>query len=128
MGSDRQVPELVDHGLIDRPLERHDQTRQLSHLDPAPVVELAVMAVEPDVAILAQEAHGEPLLALAAIAAAPGPSHDVRRQLVAEPVGMLGQDLRLGGADLLLELAERRLARPLAAVDAALGHLPSAGE
>src|SRR5690606_35401866 len=49
------------------------------------------------------------------------------RQVVADPIAALGDDLCLGRADLLLQLAQRRGARVLAFVDAALRHLPSLG-
>src|SRR5690242_8347967 len=82
---------------------------------------------EVDVGIRAGKAHGEPFLALAAPTPAPYLADELGRQIVVQPVAALGEDLRLGRADLLLELAPRRLARALPFVDAALRHLPSLG-
>src|SRR3546814_13371429 len=43
---------------------------------------------------------------------------------VAQPVAALGENLRLVGPDLLVQLAQRRFLGGLAGVDAALRHLP----
>src|SRR5260370_27847253 len=79
---------------------------------------------EVDVAILAGEAHGEPFLHLPAIAPVPDTAGDALRHVIAQPLRAFPQELGLVGADLLLELAQRRGARALAAADAALPHLP----
>src|SRR6185437_6895123 len=69
--------EFLHHALVDVALERHDEVRQLAHLNPAPVDELRrVMAAggqrDVDFAVLAGEAQRVPFLLLAAVFAAPG--------------------------------------------------------
>src|SRR3546814_4126504 len=93
-------------------------------LDPAPGVELRVRGRDVDVAVLAQEAQREPALLLATVAALPDLADERRRQVVAQPVAALGENLRLVGPDLLVQLAQRRFLGGLAGVDAALRHLP----
>src|SRR3546814_18363066 len=78
-------------------------------LDPAPGVELRVRGRDVDVAVLAQEAQREPALLLATVAALPDLADARRRQVVAQPVAALGENLRLVGPDLLVQLAQRRL-------------------
>jgi hypothetical protein len=46
------------------------------------------------------------------------------RHVIGEPARAFRQDLRLVGAGFFFELAQRRLARTFALVDAALRHLP----
>ena len=82
---------------------------------------------EIDVRVLPGEAHGEPFLALALKAAAPKALAQLRWEVVAEPALGLRQELGLVGPDLLLELAQRCLARALTGVYAALRHLPGVG-
>src|SRR3954466_4437500 len=72
-----EVGEFLDHALIDRPLERHDQRRQVLHRLPAPadefgLVRAAAGPLDLDLGIGSGEAQCEPFLALAAIAALPG--------------------------------------------------------
>src|SRR5438309_858379 len=83
--------------------------------------------VEPDVLVPALEPQREPALALAAITPAQGDTDQLRRKVVAEPLGMLADDAGAGGADLLLEFAEHGDPGILVRVDAALGELPAAG-
>src|SRR5260363_71120 len=69
--------EFLDHALIDRPLERHDQRRQVLHRLPAPadefgLVDAAARTLDVDLGIRSREAQGKPLLPLAAIASFPG--------------------------------------------------------
>src|SRR5712675_1212986 len=82
---------FLHHALIDRPLERNDQLRQVLHRLPAPTDELSLVAAprvrDVDLAILAGEAHGEPFLPLPAIAALPGAAGDGARNIVDQPVG-----------------------------------------
>src|SRR5690242_9808542 len=106
--------------LVERALERHDEVGHLLQRGPAPGRELRVAAGDVDIAVLAGEAEGEPSLALAAEAAAPETGDQLVRQVVAEPVAALGQELGRGRADLLLQLAPGGLDRALARVDAAL--------
>src|SRR3546814_5288440 len=58
------------------------------------------------------------------VAALPDLADERRRQVVAQPVAALGENLRLVGPDLLVQLAQRRFLGGLAGVDAALRHLP----
>ena len=95
-------------------------------LGPAPRLEFGVGLVDRDIDVAAQEAHGEPFLALAAIAALPDRADHVIGQVVIMPVGRFGDDLGevRRHAGFLLQLAERRHQRVLTLVDAALWHLP----
>src|SRR5262249_5099359 len=61
---------------------------------------------------------------LTAPAPLPHAGSDVGGQVVMQPTLSLGEDFGFAGADLLLQLAESRLARALARIDAALRHLP----
>src|SRR5579864_1056283 len=76
------------------------------------------------VLVAAGEAHGEPLLNLAAIASPPKVAGRFTRYFVSQPAAALRENIRLVGSDLLLKLAQCRLARRFAVVDAALRHLP----
>src|SRR5437879_375418 len=75
-GLPREPGEFLHHPLIDRPLERDDQLREIFHRLPAPADELGLVAAagvgDVDLAVLAGEAGREPFLALAAKAALPG--------------------------------------------------------
>ncbi len=51
-------------------------------------------------------------------------AEQIVRQVVAQPVPGPGQDFRLPGADLLLQLAHDRGLGRFARIDPALGHLP----
>src|SRR6266446_8377479 len=110
------VPEFGQDIVIELPLEWYDQFGKAFRRDPFPGVEFRVLGCEVDIAVLAGEAHREPFLALAAIAAAPHPA-ELHPQLfghvVMQPAAALAEDLGLVGADLLLELAQGRPARGL---------------
>src|SRR5258708_1531459 len=123
-GQPAELAELGEDVAVELALERHDEPRQLGRRHPFPRVELGMPRGEVDVAILAGEAHGEPFLHLAAIALVPDTAGDALRPVIAQPLRAFREELGLVGADLLLELAQRRRARCLAAVDAALRHLP----
>src|SRR5260370_21714816 len=79
---------------------------------------------EVDIRVFSREAHGDPLLALALKAALPKALTQLCGEIVGEPTLGFRQELRLVGADLLLKLAQRGLARALASIDATLRHLP----
>src|SRR5881397_2519386 len=87
--------EFLDHPLIDLAFERDDQRRQLLQLLPAPVREFRLVATgrmrDIDLAVVAGEAHRKPFLFLSAIPALPGLTHDLARDVVAEPVRDLGE-------------------------------------
>src|SRR5580658_7253192 len=119
-----QRRELRQDVAVELALERHDETRQLRRRDPLPGVELGMVRGKVDVAVAPGEAHGEPFLHLAAITAAPEPSRDLLRHVIAQPPRGFRQEFRVVGTGLFLELAQGRLARRLALVDAALRHLP----
>src|SRR6266849_2782087 len=123
-GQPAELAELGEDVAVELALERHDERRQIGRRYPFPRVELGMPGSEVDVAILAGEAHGEPFLHLPAIAPVPGAAGGALRYVIAQPLRAFGEELGLVGADLLLELAQRRGARRLAAVDAALRHLP----
>src|SRR5262249_33181312 len=77
-----------------------------------------------DFALLAGETQGIPSLALPAVLAAPSVADDLARDVVTELVRDLAE--LFDGADVgfLVELAQRRRPRVLAAIDAALRQLP----
>src|SRR5690554_6143893 len=60
----QEVAEFADELHVERPLEGHDQVRQLFEVGPAPGGELGVGAVDVYVRVGPQEAHREPLLPL----------------------------------------------------------------
>src|SRR5262249_29058825 len=77
-----------------------------------------------DFAVLAGEAQRIPFLARAAIFSAPGLADDVARNVVAELVLDLAELLHRADICFLVELAQGRTPRILAAVNAPLRHLP----
>src|SRR5262245_32061401 len=77
-----------------------------------------------DFAVLAGEAQRIPLLALPAIFSAPGLADDLAWNVVAELVLDLAELLHRADVGFLVELAQGRTPRILAAVDAPLRHLP----
>src|SRR6185369_12559595 len=81
------------------------------------------------VAIAPRHAQQIPDLLLSAVRAArfPGAAHPPLGHLVAQPVARAAEnpDVDALQADLFLELAEHRLQRGFAVLDAALGKLPS---
>ena len=96
---------------------------------PAPGLEFGLVRAaarlgDVDLAVLAVEAEGKPLLGLAAVAAAPGLAGDDRWQVVGEPFGRLGEQGRRADIGFFVELARRGGERRLAGIDAALRHLP----
>ena len=115
---------LGEQIAVKLPLERYDQLGQAPGLHPFPGVKLGMLRRGIDIGIAAGEAHQKPLLALAAPAPAPHARDNVHGQIVMQPAFRLGEDIGLVGADLLLELAERGLARALAGIDAAVERLP----
>src|ERR1700756_5357179 len=127
----RKRQEFLDHALIDRALERHDQPGEVLHRLPAPADELGLVpaagACDIDLIVLAGEAHREPLLPLAAVASLPGAPGDRARNIVGEPLADLAELLDRADAGLFVELALGGLPKILAGVDAALRHLPDMG-
>src|SRR5205085_8746103 len=108
---------LAHDVAVDLPLEGRGQVRQLRGVGPAPGVELSLVATargDVDLRLLADKAHGEPLLPLPAVSALQGDAEQIRRQIVAEPVGRLREQLDACHPGLLLELAQRRRALALA--------------
>src|SRR5277367_2980755 len=105
----RKADKFLHDAFIDRPLERHDQLGKILHRLPAPIDELGLVAVagigDVDLRILAGEAHREPFLALAAIAAFPGASGDGAGDVVDEPVGDLAELYDRADAGFLVKLA-----------------------
>src|SRR3546814_10074759 len=82
-----------------------------------------------DLAVLTQKERQIPFLPLAAIPTLPQLSDQVFRQIIGQPAGRFGNDRDEIAMDagFFLKLAQRRIARVLALVDAALGHLPRLG-
>src|SRR5262245_1357013 len=118
---------FLHHSLIDLALERDDERRQPLQALPAPRAELrlvAARAIHIDLAVIADETHREPFLGLPAISALPGLTHDIARNVVAEPVRDLGKLLDRVDIGLLVQLAQRSRPRVLARIDAALRQLP----
>src|ERR1700759_1028947 len=105
----RERGEFLDHALIDRALERDDELRKGLHRLPAPAHELGLVAPagarDIDLVILAGEAHREPFLALAAIAALPGTPGNGAGNVVDQPVRHLAEFLDRPNAGLLVKLA-----------------------
>src|SRR5262249_4764110 len=120
----------VAHELrVNLALEPHDQPDELVELRPAPGIEFAWMPSrtrDHDFLLVPEKAHREPLLALPAVAPAPGLGCQVARPIVTVPAGAFREDGDRGDPGLLLELAQRRGPRILIEVDAALRHLPPA--
>src|ERR1700756_5547873 len=119
----RKRQEFLDHALIDRALERHDQPGEVLHRLPAPADELGLVpaagACDIDLIVLAGEAHREPLLPLAAVASLPGAPGDRARNIVGEPLADLAELLDRADAGLFVELALGGLPTILAGADAA---------
>src|SRR5438270_881925 len=100
--------ELGEDVAVGLPLERDDEVGEARRLGPAPGVELGMRGGEVDVFVGAGEAQQEPLLALPLPTSLPQLAGERRGDVVFQPEAALGDDLRLRGADLLRELAERR--------------------
>jgi ribokinase len=124
VGAGEVFAEFEEHVLVNPALEWDDQLGQAGRLNPFPGIEFGMLGREVDFGIAAGKAHRKPFLTLAAVAAAPHMAGDLPGQVVMVPEAALGEYFGLVGADLLGELAQRRLARRLAGVDAALRHLP----
>src|ERR1700733_3893609 len=126
-----ELRKFLHHALIDRPLERHDQIREIFHRLPAPFDELGLVAAagagDIDFLVVAGEANREPLLALAAIAALPGAPRHRARDVIGQPVRHLAELLDRADAGFLVELALGGFPGVLAGIDAALRHLPDMG-
>src|SRR5580700_1349094 len=79
----RETAEFTHHALIHRAFERHHELRDIRQRLPAPGPELGVLRTvrmrHVDLAVRAEKAHGEPLLRLTAIFAAPGLTEEVAR-------------------------------------------------
>src|SRR5438132_13766892 len=106
----RKLRELLHHPLIDLALERDDQRRQALEAFPAPRREFRLVAgrvIDVDLAVVAGEAHCEPLLCLSAIFALPGLADDLARDVVGEPVRDLGQLFHRADIGLLVKLTPR---------------------
>src|ERR1041384_1360106 len=108
---------------LDHRVERHPV------VVPAPRVELGMAArAQLHVAVAPRHAQQVPDLLLPAVGAARllRAAHPLLRHLVAQPVARAAEDahVRALQPDLLLELAEHRLQRGFAVLDAALGKLP----
>src|SRR5260221_2182751 len=127
----REAGKFLHHALIDRPLERHDQSRKILHRLPAPADEFRLVAAagahDVDLGIPAGEADREPFLPLPAIAALPGAPGDGARNVVDQPVGDFAELLHRADAGFLVELALRRRPGIFAGIDATLRHLPDVG-
>src|SRR5882724_6135557 len=125
-----KLRELLHHPLIDLALEWNDERGQLSQAFPAPPRKFRLVtgrAIDVDLAVVAGEAHREPLLSLSAIFAFPRLAHDLARDVVGDPVRDLGQLFHRADIGLLVELTPRRRPWLLPRVDAALRHLPGIG-
>src|SRR5215475_7628077 len=126
----RKFRELLHHPLIDLALERDDQRGQLFQTLPTPRGEFRLVTrrvIDVDLAVIAREAHREPLLCLSTIFALPGLADDLARDIVAEPVRDLGKLLDRANIGLFVEFAQRGWPGLLPRVDAALGQLPGMG-
>ena len=62
-----QVAELGEDGAVERAFEVDDVAQQFGCREPAPVGEFGDVGIQPNVAVAAGEARGEPLLALGAM-------------------------------------------------------------
>src|SRR4029079_1176784 len=126
-----EAGKFLHHALIDRPLERYDQFREIAHRLPAPVDEFGLVAAagarDIDLAILAGEAYRVPFLPLPAIAALPGAPRNGARNIVDQPIGDFAELLDRSHAGFLVQLALRGGPGILAGIDAALRHLPDMG-
>jgi hypothetical protein len=105
-------------------LEMPLQLGQLLPTDPFPGVEFRVIGGEIDIGLHAGEPHREPFLAIAAIAPTHYPLGNLFRHIVIKPATAFPKDIGSVGADLRLQLTQRRPARGFASIDAALRHLP----
>src|SRR6185369_10082126 len=121
-----QMAEGGNEFLIDGALERDDEIDDLVHPRPSPAIEFRLMArrLEIDLTVTAGEARGEPLLRLAAIAPAPRLPDELFRQIVTVPFRRFRDDGCGADRGFLRKLAQRRIARIFALIDAALRHLP----
>src|SRR5262249_17631756 len=119
---------LLHHLLVDRPLEWHDQVDDVRQLLPTPLHEFRVVAAggvrDVDFAVFSSEAQRIPFLTLTAVLAAPGLADDLARNVVAELFLDLAELFDRADVGFLIELAQRRRPRILAAIDAALRQLP----
>src|SRR5258708_29583413 len=107
----REAGKFLHHALIDRPLERHDQFREILHRLPAPADEFGLVAAagarDIDLGIRAGEADRKPFLTLAAIAALPSAPRHGARNVVDHPVGDFAEFLDRSNAGFLVKLAFR---------------------
>src|SRR5690242_15717162 len=107
-----ELGKLLDHAFVDRAFERNDQLGEVLHRLPAPVDEFRLMAAagvgDVDFAVLAGEAHREPLLPLAAIATFPGASGDGSWNVVDQPIADLAELFDRADAGFLIEFAPGR--------------------
>src|SRR5262249_471579 len=116
------------HLAIDLTAERDDEIGDAVEPLPAPGIEFGRLVVARrrriDLVVAAGKTQCEPFLALAAESGEPvGRRPAVRPKLVSQPI-RLGEMDRTPPPRLFPEFAQRRLAKILALVDAALRHLP----
>src|ERR1700756_906215 len=127
----RELGKFLDHALIDRALERHDQVRKIFHRLPTPIDEFGLVpaaeARDIDLGILAGKTNRVPFLPLATVTALPRPAGNGARNVIDQPVGDLAELLYRTDAGFLIEFALRRLPGILPGIDAALRHLPDMG-
>lgn len=94
--------------LIYVAFKRHSQLGHEIKRDPTPIFKLSLEAVacgDIYLAVISDKAHGEPFLALAAIAALERYSDKARRQFIGYPFWMLANDVDAGNACFLAQLA-----------------------
>src|SRR6266851_3918552 len=124
-GRKHQPAEIVKGPHVDPPLEIDDLAHRRPIVGPAPAIKFGRGGgIESQLRFVGDELEQKPALLLPDAAVA-----DVLpRQAIAQPAAGGAQYLHVLAfqADFLLEFAKQRLLHPLAAVDAALGKLPTA--
>src|SRR5262245_50325279 len=108
----RQMRKLGNDGLVNRPLEGHNEVDQFLGVPPLPAIELglaAVLRTDVDLAVVAPETHGEPALALAAILTLESNTKQIVGQVIGEPAPDLPHDIGAGHARLFPKLADGRV-------------------
>src|SRR6202167_4808755 len=109
---------------VNSPLEIDDFAHRRPIVGPAPAVELrGGGGIEPQLRFVGEEFEQEPALLLPYAAVA----YVLPRQAIAQPAARRGQHLDVAAfqADFLFEFAKQRFLDPFAAIDAALGKLPT---
>ena len=126
----QEAGKLGQRHLIDIALELDDDFERYPVLVPAPGIELGVVGgAQVHVAIASHQLQQEPDLLLAAVVATRVTPNEVVGHLVAQPVACARDDANMVRQQphFFVELAEHRLLRRLAVIDAPLRELPGVG-